>query len=273
MGTSGAWGGSGGRAWGRVRGDTSRLLSNPTPDAASALLPALSTAMDWLDADGAASDEHDAPSRLAPLPVGPGWGTATAARGAGARGSGGTASSGRGRGSGGSGARAGGGGRSRARAATVGGRVLAAGLAYERGDADGLRDLGLDLNQLQSLSSGRRMNTILNALVGADGGVEEMELRAVNSRVLRAILVDGLDGIAAVRLYIVEYVMQVYASEAGEALEGGPQRVEAERQVRSALTSRVGQLALPDGLATAPELKTAIDGALRLMRRLLKGSA
>src|SRR5207247_7802463 len=122
---------------------------------------------------------------LTPLPAGPSWRPATGVR-TGARGRGGSGRGGGGRG-GGSGASRGTSRRSRARAASVGGRVLSAGLAFQRGDAETLQSLGLDLDELRSLSALRRANAILNAVVGADGGIEETELRKVNGRVLREV--------------------------------------------------------------------------------------
>ena len=254
-------------------------MDNPSPDAAEGLLPVLGDAMNWLDAEGTddpvpeAGDGPATAPQMTPLPMGRSW---TGLPGGGRRGGG---RAGGGGGPGGSGSVGGtrartGGGRSRRQAATVGGQVLAAGLALQRGDADALRELGLDLGELQSLSSGRRMNRILNALVGADGGIEETELRAVNSRVLREMLVSGLGGPDAVRLYIVEYVLQVYASELGEAMRDGSRpgqsSVEAERQLRGALRARVRQLQLPAEAVTANELRAAIYGALGMMRRLIR---
>lgn len=280
MGTQGAWGGSGGRPWGRVRREVSELLDSPSTDAAEALLPALGDAMDWLDTEGetdpaAPSEDRPAASpQMTPLPVRPSWAEpAVGGRGGGGRG--GQASGRQSHGAGGSRSSTGAGRRSRTRAASVGGQVLAAGLAYRRGDAAALRELGLDLGELQSLSSARRMNRILNAIVGADGGIEETELRAVNSRVLRQMLVDEISGPDAVRLYIVEYVMQVYVSEAGEAMRDGSRpgqaSVEAERQLRGVLRTRVRQLELPDQAVSAAELRDAIHRFLGLMRRLMRG--
>lgn len=281
MGTQNAWEGSGGGDWSRVRDGSEDLLSDPSPDAAEALLPSLGDALDWLDGpDGepgvGPTDPQDLPPPLpyTPLPAGPSWSGRPGAGGGerGGAGGGGARTGGRGSSSGGTSQ---GTGRSSARAASVGGRVLSAGLAYQRGDADTLRNLGLDLADLRSLSSLRRANAILNAAVGADGGIEETELRKVNARVLNRMLSDQLDGAAAVRLYIVEYVMQVWASETGNARRNGNHAAgasrESERQLRGALTARARQLTIATS-STAAELRAAISGALGLMRRLMKGT-
>lgn len=264
MGTSGAWGGTGGRAWNQVRDNAEDFAENPSSDSADALIPRLLDAMSWLDDAGIeASVADDGISSFLPsVPLGSGW-----------TGSGGGAGGGGGTGGGGGGTTGGGGAtRSRRVAAGVGGNVLAAGLAYQRGDGTTLRALGLDLDELQTLDSSRRLNRILNRFVGADAGLEETELRAVNARVLRAILVDGLDGQGAVRLYIVEYVIQVHANEVGSRMHengrSGSEIAETERQLRSALSARVQKLDLPNSFVSAAECRDAIDNALALMRSL-----
>lgn len=274
MGTQNAWGGSGGRAWGKVRNESAGHASNPSAGDAEALLPALSDAMPWL-ADGAepAASAGAAETTLGPLPAGASWGAAARGRGhGGGGGSGGGSRSGGG--SGGGGTRTGS-GRSRARAAGVGGGVLAAGLAYQRGDAQTLATLGLDLDELRSMTSLKRANAILNAVVGADGGIEETELRHVNGRVLKQVLNNGLDGVAAVQLYVVEYVMQVWATETAEARRNGAASASAsadtERQLRNALTAKARQLQVAAS-STAAEIRTAIATSLNSMRRLLKGA-
>jgi hypothetical protein len=152
---------------------------------------------------------------------------------------------------------------------------LAAGLAYQRGDADTLRSLGLDLNELRSLSDLKRINAILNATVGADGGIEDTELRKVNVRVLKSILKDGVTGVEAVRLYIIEYVMQVWASETGEAIRTGQHAAsstaQAERQLRGALTARARRLTIAAS-STAVEFRNAIASSMTYMRRLMRGT-
>ncbi|CAN5717048.1 hypothetical protein BH18ACT13_BH18ACT13_08130 [soil metagenome] len=286
MGTQNAWEGSGGRDWGRLRDESGDLLDNPSAANAEALLPALSDALNWLG-EGGEVPSQDEPQiddemgpTLTPLPAGPSWHPPAGRGTGGGPGGGGGAGVGAGRQTGGRGSGGGRGsrgttGRSRARAASVGGRVLSAGLAYRRGDAETLRSLGLDLDELRSLSGLRRANAILNAVVGADGGIEETELRKVNARVLREVLTTGLDGIAAVRLYIVEYVMQVWSSETGEAMRNGSRPAsasrDAQRQLRDALMARARQLEVAPS-STATELRRAISRSLGLMRRLMKGT-
>jgi hypothetical protein len=284
MGTQNAWDGSGGRDWGRVRDESADLLDSPSPDNAEALLPSLSDALDWLG-DGSQDDSHENgphgpqdETTLTALPAGPSWRPSTGGHPARRRrgtGGGGTGVGGGRRGGGSRGASRASSGRSRARAASVGGRVLSAGLAYQRGDAQTLRSLGLDLDELRSLSQLKRANAILNAVVGADGGIEETELRKVNARVLRQVLANSLDGVAAVRLYVVEYVMQVWASETGEEMRNGTRPASAnsdsQRQLREALMARARRLNLAPA-SSAIQLRNAISRSLGLMRRLMKGT-
>ena len=106
-------------------------------------------------------------------------------------------------------------------------------------------------------------------------GIEETEMRRVNARVLREMLGNGLDGPAAVRLFIVEYVMQVWASETGEAMRSGSRPAtasrESERQLRGALTAKARQLQIAAS-STAAELRSSISTSLELTRRLMKGT-
>jgi hypothetical protein len=125
------------------------------------------------------------------------------------------------------------------------------------------------------MSSLKRANAILNAVVGADGGVEETELRHVNARVLKQVLNNGLDGAAAVRLYVVEYVMQVWATETAGARRDGAASAtasaETERQLRGALTAKARQLQIAAS-STATQIRTAISASLNSMLRLMKGA-
>jgi hypothetical protein len=287
MGTSGAWGGSGGREWGRARRDTGHFTSNPTAARAEQLLPRLGDAMPWLDAestptadmgDGSAGGpaanggSANEPVNATPTPLPLRSTLRRRSHGDGGGGAGGGAGGGGGRRTGAN-RNNGGGARSRAAVAGVGGRVLAAGLAYQRGDEQTLRSLGLDLSELTTLSSLKRMNVMLNAIVGADGGIAETELRVVNGRVLRAIMRDNLDGAEAVRLYIVETVVQTWASETADASRdsSSPENTkEAERQLRSALTAKTRQLNLPNTLVNTAELRAAIYDSLGLMRKLMR---
>lgn len=273
MGTSGAWSGTAGGAWNRVRNELDDLLDNPTQEGADGLLDPL---LDTIDQDdgpepgGAAPDAaptlQTSTAALPPMAGGP----RIRPRGGGRGGGGGGALFG-----GSSDQNTGRKGRSRrssARASRVAGNVLAAGLALGRGDAGSLRDLGLDLAELRGHSPMKQAQKILNVLVGTGGAVEENELRAANARALRQLLVDGVSGGDAVRVFVVEYVMQIYSSECGEASRNGTRpgqdSAEVEKQLRSALRARVAQLDIPGDTVTSARLTEVIGQTLKTMRKV-----
>jgi hypothetical protein len=260
MGTMDGWEGSGGK-WNRVRDLSEQIADQPgTPDLGE-LLDALGDALgDTRPADGPPSPITT--PIATPLPSGPSW-----SRGARAGGGGGGAG-------GGGGVGGGVGGRSSARAAGIGGGVISAALAYRDQDANTLAGLGLDLDELKSLQGLQRNNAILNALVGADGGIEEAELRRVNGRVLTRVFKEDLDPSDAVRAYIVEYAVQVWAGETGQRQRADSSRVHSsrdlERQLRSALAARARRIEISPG-AGAEGLRAAIESSLALMRGLTEG--
>jgi hypothetical protein len=269
MGTMDGWEGSGGR-WNRVRDLSADLADQSgTPDL-NDLIDALGDAL----GDTAPTDAMPSPMTVpiaTPLPSGTSW--SRGARGTGGGGGGGGGAGGGGTGGGGGGGQ-GGGGRSRARAAGIGGGVLSAALAYRAQDAETLAALGLDLEELRSLEALQRNNAILNALVGADGGVEEAELRRVNGRVLTRVFKEDLDAADAVRAYIVEYAVQVWAGETGQRQRADSDHVHSsrqlERQLRGALAVRVRRIEISSG-AGAEGLRSAIESSLALMHTLTEG--
>jgi len=145
-------------------------------------------------------------------------------------------------------------------------------LAVRRGDEDTLSRLGLNLGELRALSPFQQVQQILNVLVGSGGAIEESELREANAPALRQIIIDDLSGTDAVRVFVIEYVMQVYASECGEASRDGSRpggdSLEGERQLRSAVETRVALLETPEDAVSSDQLSTVINEALKTMRRL-----
>lgn len=263
MGTSAAWDGSMGSDWSAVRRETQRLLDQPDQPGSD---PGSDRPEPPVDLDRLVELLSEA---IAGDPEfsGPAAGTGDASASGAGRGGGSSAET----------AVPPGGGRrlprSATRAASAGGRVLGAGLAFQRGDADTLASLGLDLGDLASMNAAKRCNTILNTLLGADGSVAEVELREVNSRVLWQIFQDGLNGLQAMQAYLVEYVMQVYASEAGSAARDGrhdgARGVRLERELRGLLAARARRLSLGTGPPTPTMLREALSQGLRTVRDVL----
>ncbi|MCA1678225.1 MAG: hypothetical protein LC777_04370 [Actinobacteria bacterium] len=155
MGTSGAYGGSGGRAWGKAREQAGEYATNPTPDNAQQLLSDIADALDW-DGDVGGPQPLAAQPRLRGTPGGGGDGPGG---GGGGRGGGGLNQGGSGR------------SRSRSQAAAVGGSVAAAGLALRDRDGDALQRYGLTLAELDGLDPHEQARRILGSpgvIVGED---------------------------------------------------------------------------------------------------------
>lgn len=278
MGTSGAYGGSGGRDWRVARDAVADLVANPASAEQQAdVISQLAGALDW-DGDGGGPDPVEPPPGQRPLPgvTSPQqpFGGLIRPRG-GADGPGGGGGGGR-VGGGGSGASsgAGGGRRSRQRASRVGGAVLAAGLAVRAGDAGTLDALGLSLDELRGLRPLAQCSRILNALVGSGADIDEAEMRSASSTALVAVLTEDLSPSAAVRVFIVEYVMEISVTELGATMREngtGEVSVQVEDGLRSLVTAQVDGLALDDGRLGPQQLQDALHEALGSARGVLKG--
>jgi len=288
MGHSGAYGGSGGRDWQTVRDSTADLTANPTDSKQQAeLLSQIADALDW-DRDAPTGDpgqDGEALTELTPgqedqqpapiqtqLPFGRlvrphGRGDGPGGGGGAARGGGGTERGGSARRMGGSGR------RSRLRASSVGGAVLAAGLAVRSGDGATLGALGLSLDELRTLGPVAQCSRILNALVGSGADIDEAEMRSASSTALVTVLTEDLAPVAAVRTFITEYVMEITVTEIGATMRetgAGEVSVEIEDGLRSLITAQVDQLALDGAQLGAQQLQDALYSALGSARTVLK---
>lgn len=283
MGTSGAYGGTGGRDWQTVRDSVADLIADPTStEQQGDVISQVADALDW-DADPptpdlAPGDQSPEGERQPSLPgVGQRpFGGLSRPRGGGSDGPGGGVGGG-GRG-GATGGRASGGDgrRSRQRASRVGGAVLAAGLAVRAGDAGTLDSLGLSLTELRGLRPVAQCSRILNALVGSGADIDEAEMRSASSTALVAVLTEDLSPAAAVRTFIVEYVMEISVTELGATLrEGGTGEVsiQVEDGLRSLVTAQVDQLPLEDAQLGPQQLQDALHDALGSARAVLRAMA
>lgn len=241
MGTSGAYGGTGG-AWTGFDDDVGDWVDS---------LPPAPPRDGPDDGEGDGGDVTDRPAvepSVADLlrPVGRalrGWGRSGGADGPGGGGAGG------GRGGGTAGGDGGGrasGGRSRARAATVGGR-LAFGIAgLQAGDGEALAALGLDLAELRALADPyRQAQRLLQAATdGVPQSLEDDELRVAASRTaVWALATDGASPSVEdiVRHFVTEYVYEIVLTEAGSALRTGHRdgtaAIDAERRIRTTIAA------------------------------------
>lgn len=270
MGTSGAYGGSGGRGWGRARRDADEFADDPTDANAEQLLSDIADALDW-DGDGPPPDEGPRDEQLPDQPQRPDFGPLRpVTRGGGSDGPGGG-----GGGGSGDGATTGGGGRSRsrARAASVGGSVAAAGLALRNRDEPTLRAFGLNLAELDALDSHEQAKRILDAVGASVGDLQEEELTQASAAALLCLLEDeGATGADAVRVFVVEYVFEVSLTEIGNELRDGTRdgwaSVEVEDKLHDLIEARVAQVDLPDAIGS-DNIRAVVDRALADARTYL----
>jgi hypothetical protein len=276
MGTSGAYSGSGGSAWQDARNAAGELINDPTSsEKQEATLADLANALDWdgsPDGEGQPDNRPEDNETIAPeAPAERPFGRLVRPRGGGGGFGGGGAGGGTGGGGPGSG-RGGKGRRSRRRSAQVGGAVLAAGVALRQGDAATLDALGFSFSELASLSPLAQCNRILKALVGSGGDIDESEMLAASSTALITILIEDAPPDQAVRLFIVEYVMQVATTELGATLRTGAGEisVQIEDELRSLVVARTDQIELDEDRLGAGELQDALYEALGVVKEVLK---
>jgi len=283
MGTSDAYGGSGGRAWQQVRNSAADLITeSSSAEQQAQVMSELADALNWDDddphSDAPPADSTapaEAPDVSEPPLVQRPFGGLVRPRGGTTHGPGGGGGGGRATttGSGATTGRAGAGRRSRQRASRVGGAVLAAGLAVRGGDAATLSALGLSLDELRGLGPVAQCSRILNALVGSGADIDEAEMRSASSTALVAVLTEDLPPTSAVRVFIVEYVMEISLTELGATLReqgSGEVSVQVEDGLRSLVTAQVDQLALDESRLGPQELQDALYGALGSARAVLR---
>ena len=184
---------------------------------------------------------------------------------------------------GGSGRTRAGSGRSSQRLAYVGGRAAAGAYAFARGDAAGLRSLGLDYSELRALDDPFEVTRrIVDAVCGqqADGRLEEAEERYVAASVADWVLeqseggeLPDVDDVA--RYAIATIVTEVLSSELGEALRDQPDQVAdvAEDELRDAATVLARQTELSTSGPTEDELTRAIEEGIEKLREIYGGGS
>ncbi len=274
MGTSGAYGGSGG-GWNPARRELHDLLTGGEGSLDDVAAPAAG-ALGWDEADGEVlADGDDAAQPGVPIPL-----VGTSVRPIRIRsrgGGGGVPGAGDGRGAGARRGRAHGGGTSRSRrsAARIGGNVAAAGYALRAGDAAALRRLGLDLAVLATLSPRRQAQRILQVLAGPAATIADGEMsRAAASMIIALLEADTAPTPAeTVALFATEYVFEVMLTELGSEMRDGTRdgaaTITPEQQLHDLIEARVASLRLDGDSVEAAALEAAIFDILEFTRRVM----
>lgn len=274
MGTSGAYGGSGGQAWQNARRRARRLPNLPS---AAEIYGVVSAIGEGLPGDNPATEVEDDGAGAAGVaeehadPPAVSWGSISA-RPRASQGGGGGGGAGRARprrepttG------RAGGTQRSIRRAVRIGSRAARAGFALAAGDAALLqREFGLDLDELRGLSAPAQAKRIADRIVVGDS-IESAEIKEA---VIAVVLAQQdpehpLNPLQAARVFMTAWITEVAETEILGTLVDGKRPDEEvrniARQVRDAIRAKVEGL-VTEGMETMDAL-AIFDGVYRRAKR------
>lgn len=166
-------------------------------------------------------------------------------------------------------------GRSTARASSVGGRAAAGVYGLRTGAAGPLGELGLSLDELSGLPKHEQAQRLLDAAMGPSGGVAESELRKASADLILWALSEDTEPapIDLANRWVVEYVWQVWISEAGPVIRNhsanGYDSYRVEQEMRAALEATVAARGLStDRPLTPRDFEQAINSALKSMERI-----
>jgi hypothetical protein len=263
MGTSGAYTGSGGSDGKAIRDAIGTFLDNLSDQ----------TDQDQADKDGQHLDPqavHRILNLLRP----------TSSRGSGAGGVGSGLGGARQTGASTGRSRSGGGPqRSVARSARTAGRAAAAALAYRTGDAETLRRLGLDYDELRGLGDEFEVlrRIVDMACSASDSTIEDHEQRLVAAEVAEWVLtLEGSGYIPTpeeiVRQTIAFIVAEALLSESGNLLSTSDNAVMAEQEIRDVAEALANQAQLSVDGATEDEITQAIESGIETLRSIHGGS-
>ena len=276
MGTSGSYGGSGGRDWRELQQELDHWLDHlpgvgddPSPgDESDGLRGAEDepAAENGPDPDSSPDERPKDLERLDPAVLRV---LRPLRRGilAGGSGSGDVPS---GRESGGGGRSPSGSGRARSRVGRVGGRLAAGISGIRAGNAAALLALGLNLTELQTLDPYRQAQRLLKAATeeGVATTLEEDELQVAASRTaiwgITSAEAPNVDEV--IRRFIVEYVYEVFLTEGGAILRGGQRdgvaANGAEGRVRDTIVALVRAIPIELASLDATDLAGATERVL-----------
>jgi hypothetical protein len=279
MGTSSSYSGGGGEAGNDLRDSVADWLESlPTSPSSGAEEAGESESLDAGPKDG---EEEAKPSGMQPEDVAPVVGLFArrpGGRGDGPGGAGGAeGANGRPRGGG---RRGGGARRSAARSASSAGRAAAAAYAYATGNADTLRELGLDYAALRASGDPIEIaRQIVDAACesSSDGTIEDEERRHVAAAVALWVLEESEAGAPPepdeiARYALAQILFEAMSSETAALLRDGKQPAwatrDGERQLRQAAEALAQTANLSPNGATATELEQAIEEGIETLRSI-----
>jgi hypothetical protein len=277
MGTSGAYGGSGGADGRAIRDAVADAISS----AGGGADKPVRTDLGDQPPDQDASDQGtSAPSRVDPNSAAHAANLFSRSPGSSRTGSGGarrrTAASG---GSGGS-RSSGGPQRSAARAAAVAGRAAAGAIAYRAGDQATLERLGLDFNELRQLGDPFEViRRIVEMACGApESTIQDDEQRMVAAGVAEWIVVAEGDGGTpspqeVARQTVGVIIAEVLLSESGEMLSAQVGAGISEQDIRDASDAAAARIEFSDSGTSEVELAAAIEAGLETLREIIGGDS
>jgi hypothetical protein len=259
MGTSGAYGGSTRQDWTSAHDQLADLPAGtdgapggpggeedrPVADLWSTIGDALVGEDPILDGPAPTEDAYPLPELLPRRPAGRGSGGGGGRGGAVRRGGPVRAETGSG------GRRGSGSSRSIRRGAARGGAALGAAYALRQGDAPALADVGLDLDELRTLSPTRQCMRILDAVLGEGGHPDEHALRRATAAAIKEVLQSSQppDEIDALRGLIENFVFQIALVELQSELTSGevspPDAARRESRMRRWIRRRVRLVQFP----------------------------
>jgi hypothetical protein len=165
--------------------------------------------------------------------------------------------------------------RSVARASSIGGRAAAGAYAVRGGVAATLAELGLSLDELVGLSRHEQAKRLVDAATGPSGDITESELRLANAELILWALSEESEPtpIDLANRWVVEYVWQVWISEAGSVIRShaanGYDSLRVEQEMRAALEATVSARGLPEGRSlVAADFERAISATLASLQRI-----
>lgn len=280
MGTSGAYGGSGGPVWSKARRRARALSSEPSQPDIDRLLQAIGDGLPGAE-DGPAQARPEAPEQTTVQPereTQPALATPTVSWGPISARPGGGGGDGPGGGAGRAAGRRGGSGSSRTsrstgRAATIGGRVARLGAALVTGDRRTLAEFGLDLGALAGLTPEQQAQRIAAQIVVGDS-IENAEMRAAADALLLAQIAAArpLTPVEAAQIYATAWVTEIVETELAAAYRDGARSPEEVRRVgrmvRDSIRAIVEGLVTDgmDTMDTEAVIREVLDRARNVMR-------